>query len=418
MECIRGRVRNLQPHLGRIQNISLPSLRNVISAISAATLAVLYQLWLKDVLFITLGVGRHVQRIESFPYKCRRIQNKQLEGCGDMWLDEKGRVLYAACTGSNARRNWNPSLSKLNSSRRRPQGSELMAIYIDEPRKEGGFRMHRIQPTLYGSESGASHLDLLGFDTEAVDSSTLRFWLINQRPPYDAKGKLLNAREYGANSTVEVYEYRKRDKKMKHVKTVADRAIYSPANIALMGADNFVISNDRSSKVGFRKKLDPLLGGGNLVYCNDFDRICKIATTAKLRIPGGLLRGKDDRVYVPSGADGGIHVFELQESDIFKHAHVVKMGMPIHNLGLDSKEDLWAVGSSEYDPTGKKAKNTIFRVERFLERRYRYVTTKIIEDAERKFFRGATVARHDVKTKRIFVGGLETPFISMCEPKS
>jgi hypothetical protein len=79
-----------------------------LTALLALAGAVLYQWWLKPLLFETLGIRRVVEPIENFSYKCRRLQQKQLEACGDMWLDEHGRVLYAACTGVDARNQWNP----------------------------------------------------------------------------------------------------------------------------------------------------------------------------------------------------------------------------------------------------------------------------------------------------------------------
>lgn len=69
--------------------------------------AAFYQLWLKEVLEVTVGVGRVTQNIEEFPYKCRRIEHKRLEACEDLWLDDEARVLYAACTGSQQRIEWN-----------------------------------------------------------------------------------------------------------------------------------------------------------------------------------------------------------------------------------------------------------------------------------------------------------------------
>ena len=80
----------------------------------AATLAVfigvLYQLGLRDLIWNTAGVGRVVQPIEDFQeYTCRRIRHSKLEGCEDMWLDDKERLLYAACASSTGRVNWCPS---------------------------------------------------------------------------------------------------------------------------------------------------------------------------------------------------------------------------------------------------------------------------------------------------------------------
>ena len=81
-----------------------------ITTVGAVLLAALYQWYLKDFLFVTIGVGRVIQPIEDFPYTCRRITNTHLESCEDMWLDDEAQVLYAACAGATARgRYWNPS---------------------------------------------------------------------------------------------------------------------------------------------------------------------------------------------------------------------------------------------------------------------------------------------------------------------
>ncbi|KAF2462512.1 serum paraoxonase/arylesteras-like protein [Lindgomyces ingoldianus] len=395
----------------------MPTLRTY-SAIGAVFLSMLYQWWLKDVLFVTLGFGRRIEPIENFPYKCLPLQHKQLGACGDVWFDEKDRVLYAACAGMDSRNEWNPSLSRFNTSGRRPGGSNLMAIYVDEPRKDGLFRMHKIEPTRYGNAPGDGHLDLASFDVEVVDDYTLRFWLLNQRPPYDAKGNLLDARQFGANTTIEVYEYRKREKKMRHVGTGWNPSLHSPNKIAFTGANNFVVSNDRSRRVGLRKKLDPLLGGGSLTYHDDWWDTY-VTTPKKIPIPGGLVRGNDDRIYVPSVIDGKIRVFELQEGGQYKQVHVIKMGMPIEHLTVDSKGDFWAVGRSKYDPTGRSSSSSIFKIEKFEERwPIRYVTTKILEDRDRKAINGASVVRYDARQKRLYLGGVYNPYIVMCEQKS
>lgn len=78
------------------------------SAILVAALAAVYQFWFKGFVFDVLGVGRTVQRLEEFPWSCRRIKHSQFEGCEDLYLDENDRVLYAACSGSITRGSWNP----------------------------------------------------------------------------------------------------------------------------------------------------------------------------------------------------------------------------------------------------------------------------------------------------------------------
>ena len=68
---------------------------------------IFYQRYLKDLLFVSFGFGRTLQSIDDFPYTCRRLRHERLEGCEDLWLDDEARVLYAACSGSLARSQWN-----------------------------------------------------------------------------------------------------------------------------------------------------------------------------------------------------------------------------------------------------------------------------------------------------------------------
>lgn len=70
--------------------------------------ALLWQGFLSDFVFVTLGVGRQVQRIEDIPYTCKRIRSPLLESREGMWLDEEGRRLYAACSTMTNREGWGP----------------------------------------------------------------------------------------------------------------------------------------------------------------------------------------------------------------------------------------------------------------------------------------------------------------------
>lgn len=280
-----------------------------------------------------------------------------------------------------------------------------MAIYIDQPLKSGGFKMHPIQPTDYGVGPGDGKLDLAGFDVELLDdSSTHRFWLINQRPPYDENGVLLDARKHGHNTSIDVYEHRKGDPKMKFIARGWSPRLHSANKIAFVGDNNFVVTNERSSKVGLRKLFDRILGGGSLVFHDDWFDSYRV-TPQTLSIPSAVVRGHDDRIYVPSQVDNQIRVFELQQYGIFKQVHAIKMETPIAGLTVDSKGTFWAVGRSRYDPTGRSSVNIIFKIEKIDKDWTRFVTHKILEDKESKVLNGASVVQHDVKTKRLFFGG-------------
>lgn len=70
---------------------------------------ILYQGYVKDVVSVSLGIGRDVRPIGEFLYNCRQVRHHRLEACEDMWLDEQARILYAACGSSASRVNWTPA---------------------------------------------------------------------------------------------------------------------------------------------------------------------------------------------------------------------------------------------------------------------------------------------------------------------
>lgn len=141
-------------------------------------------------------------------------------------------------------------LGRFNIFGRRTQGSELMAIYIDEPTTGDQFRMHKIEPRGYQGAIGDGTLDTVGFDVENRTSSGLRFYLTDHRPPVSDKGEYLDATKLGSNATIEVFDYKKGSKHMQHLKTFASRKIHSANKLALTGDGGFFVSNDHSVSVG------------------------------------------------------------------------------------------------------------------------------------------------------------------------
>lgn len=296
-----------------------------------------------------------------------------------------------------------------------------MALNIDSPGSDGLFGLRSIKPTSYDGATGDGTLDLVGFDVEVIDAATLRFWLINQRPPVDVDRRYLDASKVGANATIDVFELKRGGNKMVHVKTVADPAIYSPNGIAAMGKGSFVTSNDHSGKVGLRKQFDLFLGGGNVVYCPS-SGACRPATPSALLFPNGLKRGTDGLVYVPSAVGDAIRVMQLQPDGRLKEIEIIKLGMPVDNLAVDANGDIYAAGLPKLldlvatmdDPFGKDAPSTIWRISKTTTG---YKTEKVLEDKDKRVISGVTSARHDVKTGRIFMGGALTPYMMICEPK-
>jgi arylesterase/paraoxonase len=75
---------------------------------SVVLAAILYQTFLKAVIFDTLGYGRALSPLSSFNVKCEKVEGLGLEACEDMWLHEPSGLLYMACSKSLSRTQWFP----------------------------------------------------------------------------------------------------------------------------------------------------------------------------------------------------------------------------------------------------------------------------------------------------------------------
>ncbi|RDL37023.1 uncharacterized protein BP5553_04456 [Venustampulla echinocandica] len=258
---------------------------------------------------------------------------------------------------------------------RRPCWSELMALNIDSPGEDSFFGMHSIKPVGYGGATGDGTLDLVGFDVEIVDERTLRFWLINQRPPVDANKKYLDPKKIGGKRNC-----------------------------------------------GCRKEFDLLIGGGNVAYCAS-SGTCHPTTANKLFFfSNGLTRGADGLVYVPSSLTDGAQVMRLNPNGILELLDVIKLGILVDSLAVYKKGDIYAAGLPKFleiigtmdDPFGKDAPSTVWRITRDVNG---YTAEKILEDKEKRILSGVTTARHDVKTRRLSMGAALTPYMMICDPK-
>jgi len=410
----------------------MPSVGTIVycSAVVAWSAAI-HQLLIKDILTVSLGIGRAIQSLDEFPYSCQRIQHPQLEACEDLWLDEQERVLYAACAGTKSRMAWNPAISKLDVAGRRPTGSEFIAIDIDSFGTNNFFSYRTIMPKGSYGARGDALLDTVGFTGEHIDDSTIHFYFPNV-PPYH--GVYFDAKEIGANATVEVFEFKRGNDEMRHLRTVHSPAVWSPNRPVAVGNGDFLVTNDHGVKVGWRKQLEPVIGGGTIAYCSS-NAVCHSAVPPpgldirkNLKFPNGLARGHDGLIYVPSSADGTVKVFELQSNQTLTQLHTIRVGMPLDNITPDKRGDLWVPGFPNTGQTMKGMANpyeeispaTVFRIRRLEgteEGKLEYEVKKVIEDREAQAIDGATTVVHDVKSKRLFLGGAVAPFLVICEPK-
>lgn len=95
-------------------------------------------------------------------------------------------------------------------------------------------------------------LDLLGFDALILDEDTIQFYFVNQRPPVGPSNDIIDAFKTGDNSTIEVFETKRGQETMRHVRTVFSSEIWTPNRVATLGDGSgaFLVTNDHSVKLG------------------------------------------------------------------------------------------------------------------------------------------------------------------------
>jgi hypothetical protein len=100
--------------------------------------------------------------------------------------------------------------------------------------------------------------------------------------------------------------------------------------------------------------------------------------------------------------------------------------MPIDNLNIDSAGSIWAPGVPKAKPmfraleTGEKMDipSTIFRIRNLGNNMApRFDVEKVLEDGAGMDLPGSTAVVHDVRTGKLFMGGVASAFITVCTPK-
>ncbi|OAL36419.1 hypothetical protein AYO20_04315 [Fonsecaea nubica] len=387
-------------------------------AISLGFCAVFWQLFLREVLFNAVGLGRTVQPVTDFPYQCHRISgDPNLQACEDMWLDRGSRTLYLACSDSLARKEWMPNIHRLNASGRALQ-DHIVAMGIDSPTSSGGYTYRVLKTQGFSGVHGDGRIHVVGMTgTTSADGSIVQLWLINASPSVDSEtGELLDNAVVGGNSTIEVFATAPRYASMKHVKTYANSQIATPNNVALTKDGGFFFTNDHGPhKVGLQHHLSSFIGTGDVSYCSAAGVCKKVASGFKF--PNGLHLGSDGLLYVPSAAVGGIAVFKPNADGSVVKVHKIDLDYPIDNLSEDATGDIFAATLPKSlkmlagfdDPLNLKSPPAtawrIRRLNREIQDKYEYELTKIIEDVEGEVLPGTTTVIHDAQTGTLFLSG-------------
>lgn len=153
-------------------------------------------------------------------------------------------------------------------------------------------------------------------------------------------------------------------------------------------------------------------------------------------LPNGLVRGHDGLIYVPSTFDGEVHVFSLNQHHMLEFEDSFTIPYPVDNLSVDQHGIIYAAAlpklhkwiKASKDPFNVEIPTAVFKISgagkrrdkrsgrNHGEREKEYVIEKVVED-DGSTLPGTTTAVHDTETGRLFLGGVISPWIGICEKR-
>ncbi|KAM0714826.1 hypothetical protein Q7P37_009290 [Cladosporium fusiforme] len=401
----------------KLLTIGLP-----LGLVSAAA----YQFILSDLLFVNLGVGRSLQPLQDFPYECHRLHDPRLHACEDMWLSEGSRQLFLACSASDTRREWAPNVGRLNASGRSLVDA-ILVMDLDRPDGDGFAYKELEIPGFSQTTPGDEPLSLIGLTGRDNSDGSIELLVINNKPALDQTTREpIDNTLAGANTTIEHFVTEPDAAALEHRRTYAHELIATPNNVAWDENDSFYFTNDHgTSKVGWKYDLSPFLGYGDVTHCqytSTENLTCKTAAP-NLRFPNGLIKARDNLVYVPSSASGDIKVFEIQADRSLRKVADIDIGYGLDNLSQDADGNIFVPGFPKAipslkafdDPMNVFPPSTILKVWKTEEGGFAW--TKELEDDKGEALGMSTVAVRDGKSGSLFVGSVASPFLTVCKSK-
>lgn len=312
----------------------------------------------------------------------------------------------------------------------------VVAMDIDRP-KGDGFEFQVLSPSAeFPGTNGDGRLHLLGL-TGIDGKDEVDVFIVNTKPSVDlSTGEVLDQTKVGTNSTIEHFTISTGPgtTEMQYIKTFAHPQIATPNNIALIDRNSFYFINDHgtSNAGGLAAHLSPFIRSGDVSYCHYPDPSththpdCK-KVAGSLQFPNGPVLGHDGLLYVPSAFAGGIHVYSINEHDhSLRKVDFIDIPYGMDNLSLDAEGAIFAPAFPKQgemlaafaDPLGvrKSPVSAVFRVVKG-KGGEGWEVKKVVEDKEGEKLPGATAVVHDAKTGRLFLAGIVSPFITVCEPK-
>lgn len=372
-----------------------------------------------SLVWLGLGIGKNIQPVTDFPYKCRRLEHPRLQACEDMWLSHNTRQLFLACSDPLGRKEWFPTVKHFNLSGRSVKDA-VVALDIDSPVGDS-FSFRGLQTSGFTGTAGDGLMHVVGMTGTDLSDGRIELLVINYRPSVDNFGAFLDQASVGANATVEVFETEMAAASMKHIRTVVDPLIATPNRVAAV-SEGFYLTNDHGAyKTGLMAKLGPLFGTGDVTFC-PVAGSCKQVSSGHV-YPNGLIYSHvDGQIYVPSAGVGGVKIYKPQPGNELEYVSALDIFHAIDNLSEDSVGGIYAAVHSRgieilkqvEDPLGIHPASAVIRIQRTEGGGFEW--EKILEDRDGMVLPGTTTVVHDAKTGRLFLSGVMSPFITVCNP--
>ncbi|PSS05122.1 hypothetical protein BD289DRAFT_419557 [Coniella lustricola] len=388
-----------------------------------------------------LGIGKTIQPISDFEHQCRRINDPLLQACEDMWLSEASRQLFLACSDPVLRGQWMPGEGHYNTTGRSTKDA-IILLDLDTleatPLPVSGFT----------GTADDGIINLTGFTGLDKEDGSVELYITNFRPSIDwLTGHIATDQAaVGANSTIEVFKLHHGSKVLEHIRTVADPRIATPNRVAAVEGHGLYISNDHGqTKTGIFSRLSVILRTGDVVFCPEIVEAqsqapCEIVSSGH-GYPNGLIYSAvDGHIYLPCSSEGGIKVLKssISQEDATRTLNgsnkslleaLDKIDFPyvVDNLSEDKNGVIWAAVlprgieiMRQFDqPFRHFPSATVFKITRILEESTEwngtYAVEKVLEDRDGAILPGTTTVVHDVATKKLFLSGVVSPFITVCE---
>lgn len=346
-----------------------------------------------------------------------------MEGCEHIWLEDQDRKLYGVCTNVTSPKNWNPGGGPATAwakSRR----DHIAVLELDHLGRKDEYTIQQLDI----SGDFPRDLNLHSFDARCV-GNRLRFWLTNHTPALDpTTGKVLDVQ---TESSVEVFDLDRRSGKLVHIKSISSPALDSPNSLALdKDGTGFLVIN------GGRTKLGPFRGGpfqfgsSSIAYCQTETGLCRTVASEGFDLANSIAMGHDGLAYISMSSTGKLAVYKMAENELI-HINSLSLGSALDRLSVDAQGNILITAFTDpvelqeasTNPLASVTAGTVLMVSRKNARSENsdgeeYIFQPMLEDEAAKLISTTTTAVHDVRSKRIFLAGVFSPGISICEKRS